>query len=65
MARKPFNPDDLSVIIPYRDLECLLNIAKDLEEMKKLYRQQELRYAAMQDMFRECMEKISEINRYL
>ena len=65
MAKNSFNPDKYSVIIPYRDFENLVNVARELEEMKKLYRQQELRYAAMQDMFRECMEKIAEINRYL
>lgn len=64
MSKK--NPvNELSVIIPYRDLENLLNSSKKIEEMEKHCKRMDERYAAMHLMYVELLEKISEIDRYL
>lgn len=57
--------DKMSVIIPYRQLEEMLNTIQQVEEMEKRYRRIEERMAAMQNMYCEVLEKIAEIDRYL
>lgn len=54
-----------SVLIPYKDLELIVKAARKTEEMTRLYRTLEKRYGAMQQMHREMLEKIEEINKYL
>lgn len=57
--------NNISVIIPYRDLENLLNSAQKIEEMEKRYKRMDERYAAMRLMYLELLEKVAEIDRYL
>lgn len=55
----------LSVIIPYKELEALLNTKHKLDDLEKKYDQMEKRYAAIQHMFSEVLVKVAEIDRYL
>jgi len=55
----------LSVIIPYKELEALLNTKHKLDDLEKKYDLMEKRYAAIQHMFSEVLLKVAEINRYL
>ena len=55
----------LSVIIPYRDFENLMNIARTIEEMEKRCKHIDERCARMQLQYVELLEKFAEINRYL
>lgn len=57
--------DDFSVIIPYRELEKLLTSANKIEQIEALIRRMEERNAALQLMYSEILEKVSEINRLL
>lgn len=58
-------PDKIQVIIPYSDLERMVNMAHEMEEMKKQYVRIEEQYAAIRGMFNECLEKIGEIQRFV
>ena len=56
---------ELSVIVPYKDLESLINSKKRLDDLEAKYDQMEQRYSAIQHMFSEVLEKVAEIDRYL
>ena len=56
---------NFQVLIPYKDLEKLCEIATQMEEMEQLMKRMEERNAALQLMYSEMMEKIQEIDRYL
>ena len=57
--------DQLSVIIPYRELEKLLNATNQIDEIEKRYKRIEERLAATQNLYLEILEKVNEIDRYL
>lgn len=57
--------NEISVIIPYREFENLLNCSKKIEEMERHCKRMDERYAAMHSMYVELLEKIAEIDRYL
>lgn len=66
MGKKDFcSPENFSVLIPYKDLENLLKVASSIDEMKATIRRLDERNAALQSMYAELLEKITEINRYL
>ena len=66
MGKKDFcSPENFSVLIPYKDLENLLKVASSIDEMKATLRRMDERNAALQKMYAELLEKITEINRYL
>lgn len=54
-----------SVLIPYKDLQILMDSANKIEEMSSQYKVMEQRYLAMEQMFRECLDKLGEINQML
>lgn len=62
---KKNNTSEISVIIPYRDFENLLNCSKKIEEMERRCKHMEERCSAMHLMYVELLEKIAEIDRYL
>lgn len=53
--------ENYSVIIPYKDLEMMVEMSKELEEIKKQYARLQDQYAAIRLMFSECLQKIKEI----
>lgn len=56
---------NLSVIVPYKDFEKLLESGKQIERMENQYKQLEEKYNAMMEIYREILDKVAEINRYL
>ena len=54
-----------AAIIPYDDLENLLEAAQKIEDLEKKYQHMEKKYIAMLQLYREVLEKVNEINRYL
>lgn len=54
-----------SVLIPYKDLQILMDSANKIEQISSQYQEMQERYVAMQEMFRQCLEKLGEINRML
>ena len=57
--------DNFSVIIPYRELEKMLESSNKIEHIERLATRVEERCSAMQNMYTELLEKVAEINRYL
>lgn len=64
MSKKDFcSADNISVIIPYKQLENMLNIASSLDEMKRTVSIMQKQYDAMKCMYTEALDKIQEIRR--
>lgn len=57
--------DNFSVIIPYRDLETMLESSNKIAHIESIAKHMEERVAAMQLLYSEMLEKIREIDRYL
>ena len=57
--------DDFSVIIPYRELEKILESANKIEHIEALIQRMDERNAALQLMYSELLQKVAEIDRYL
>lgn len=60
--KKADSVNQLSVIIPYRDFENLMNIARTIEEMEKRCKRIDERCARMQLQYVELLEKFAELN---
>lgn len=56
---------DWNVLIPYSDLQYLVNSLKNAEELQKQYEQMQKELIALRALWLETLEKIDEINRYL
>lgn len=64
MSKKDFcSADNISVIIPYKQLENMLNVASSLDEMKRTVSLMQKQYDAMKCMYIEALDKIQEIRR--
>ncbi len=57
--------DDLQVIIPYRDFEKIMELARNYDDLITRFAQVEKQLDAVRSMYREALEKIADINRYL
>jgi hypothetical protein len=66
MARKSFCcVENFSVLIPYKDLEKLLETAYKLEEFQMRLKRMEEKQDALRVMYTEALMKIREIEKYL
>lgn len=57
--------ENFSVLIPYKDLETLLKIARNYDTLEKKVQRMEKQLDALRVMYSEALERIAEINRYL
>ena len=57
--------ENFSVLIPYKDLEALLKIARNYDTLEKKVQRIEKQLDALRVMYGEALERIAEINRYL
>ena len=57
--------ENISVIIPYSELERMLQSANKIEQIEAMVRRMDQRCAAMNLLYSEILEKVREINRYL
>lgn len=57
--------DDFPVLVPYRDLVKLLEVAKNMERYEKCLSRVNEQLAALQYRFTEMAEKVGKIERYL
>lgn len=58
-------PQNFSVLIPYKDLEKLIEFANKYEQMERLVKRMDERCARMQLLYSEILEKVAEMDRYL
>lgn len=66
MLDKEFcNPDNYSVIIPYRDLVEIVEMAKNYKAILATVKRSEEQNAAMRSMFSECLEVVREIREFV
>lgn len=70
MAKKDFCcVDNFSVLIPYKDLEKLLNIAQNYEEtnreLKKAMSRLDEQFTALKIQFSETLEKLQELEELI
>lgn len=66
MSKKDFCcVENYSVLIPYKDLEKLVNLAQKTEEVLELVKKVDERYAALQLQYTEAIEKIQELSEML
>lgn len=54
-----------SVLIPYSDLEKLVDVASKVESIEQQYTRLQEQYAAIRGMFSECLQKIAEIRNFV
>ena len=54
-----------TAIIPYDDLENLLEAARKIDEMELKYNRLEQQYFAIRQLYSEILERVAEIDRYL
>lgn len=59
------SPEKFQVLIPYSDLERMVEMAKEMEEMKKQLQHIDEQYTAIRGMFSECLEKIKDIRDFV
>ena len=57
--------ENYSVLIPYRDLEKMVEVAKKVESIELQYARLQDQYAAIRGMFSECLDKIAEIREFV
>lgn len=58
-------PENYSVLIPYRDLVKIAEMAKEVESIKLQHKRLEDQYAAIRGMFSECLDTIREIREFV
>jgi len=57
--------DNYSVLIPYRDLEKMLETANNLEQFQAQLKRTNEQLAALRLMYTEVLEKVAEMDKYL
>lgn len=57
--------ENYSVLIPYRDLVKIAEMAKEVEVIKAQYARLQDQYSAIRGMFSECLDKIQEIRDFV
>lgn len=57
--------EDYQVLIPYKDLVKMVEVAKKVEQIELQYNRLQEQYTAIQGMFSECLLKIKEIRDFV
>lgn len=66
MGEKDFvASSQLQVIMPYSEYEKVVNMAHELEEMKRQYARMEEQYIAIRGMFSQCLDVVKEIREFV
>lgn len=58
-------PENYQVLIPYRDLVRIAEMAQKVEVIEAQYKRLEDQYAAIRGMFSECLDRIREIQNWV
>lgn len=59
------DPQSLSVLIPYKDLEQLMEYAKNFEKIEKDFAQLQKRVTALQGLYSEVLEQLNKVYDWL
>lgn len=57
--------ENYSVLIPYQDLEKMVDLSKKVEHIELQYTRLQEQYTAISGMFYQCLEKIKEIRDFV
>lgn len=57
--------DDFFVVIPYKDFEALVNVARNYDSLFQKVQRIEEQLDSLRRMYFEALERIGEISRYL
>lgn len=57
--------DDFPVLIPYRDLEKIVEVAKNMESYERCISQTNKQLAALRHQYTELSEKVREMDKLL
>lgn len=65
MADEFGSVENYQVLIPYKDLVKMVEIANKVEQIELQYTRLQEQYAAIRGMFSECLDKIKEIRDFV
>lgn len=66
MAKKEFcSVDKYSVLIPYKDLEKLVDMAQNYDDILRSLKRLEDQYAALRFQYTEALDKLQELEDML
>lgn len=57
--------DNLSVVIPYKDYEALVKVARNYDGLVAKVQRMEKQLDALRTMYTQALDRIAEINKYL
>lgn len=57
--------DNLSVVIPYKDFESLVKVARNYDSLVAKIQRMEKQLDALRVMYGQALDRIADINRYL
>lgn len=57
--------ENYQVLIPYKDLVKMVEVANKVEQIELQYARLQEQYAAIRGMFSECLDKIKEIRDFV
>lgn len=65
MAREFGSPENISVVIPYRDFEKMLKMATSYEQTNAKMKRLEEQIGALHGLYSELLEKVAELQKEL
>lgn len=57
--------DNLSIVIPYKDFEALVKVARNYDALVTKVQRLEKQVDALRTMYAQALDRIAEINKYL
>lgn len=57
--------DNLSIVIPYKDYEALVKVARNYDGLAAKVQRMEKQLDALRTMYAQALDRIAEINKYL
>lgn len=57
--------DNLSIVIPYKDYEALVKVARNYDGLVAKVQRMEKQLDALRTMYVQALDRIAEINKYL
>ena len=58
-------PQNMSVLIPYRDLEILMDYAKNYKKMEKDFEALQKRVTALHGLYADVLDQLNKVYQFL